>query len=76
MSYEQMRQKYNFLPRHISSMFTDGEIKHIETTLSYCETWRRVLCSGDALLHLAQGVLNPRIAEKHQTTLEWLMSQI
>ncbi|KAI4903754.1 hypothetical protein NFI96_023333, partial [Prochilodus magdalenae] len=29
MSYGQMRQKWNFLARHISSMFTDGKLKHI-----------------------------------------------
>lgn len=29
-SYEQRRQKWTFLPRHISSMFTDGKMKHFK----------------------------------------------
>lgn len=60
MSCGQMRQKLHFLPRHISSMLTDGKMKHIKKrTLSLLWNMGEArLCSGAVLLHLAQGVLN------------------
>ena len=60
MSFGQMRENWSFLASHISSMFRDAKMKHTKKRtlylLSNMEEAR--LCSGAALLHLAQGVLN------------------
>ena len=55
-----MRQNWSFLASHISSMFTDEEMKHPKKRTLYL-MWNMEeaqLCYGAALLHLAQGVLN------------------
>uniref|UniRef100_A0A3B5AJB0 Homeobox domain-containing protein n=1 Tax=Stegastes partitus TaxID=144197 RepID=A0A3B5AJB0_9TELE len=51
MSYRQTRQNWNFLARHISSMFTDATMKHIKKrTLSLLWNMEEaLLCSGAAL---------------------------
>ncbi|KAI4882263.1 hypothetical protein NFI96_031876 [Prochilodus magdalenae] len=82
MSYGQTRQTWNFLARHISSMFTDGEMKQIRkrTPSLLWNMEEALLCSG-VLNGVLQGTMESqgyhRILERNVQVMcrSWVLQQ-